>query len=154
MNNYLPEIIFSSFFLFIGISIGRFFNAGQSQWYSSLVKPSFNPPGWIFSPVWTILYILMGILFARLWRHKDENRVAIALFILQMILNFLWTPLFFYFHTIDLAFLDCTMLLISIIALAWVLRNKRNLVLLILPYLAWVSFATLLNFMIYKMNSL
>lgn len=151
INNYL-ELIFPSAILIIGSGIGRVFNASTTDWYTALAKPAITPPGWIFGPVWTLLYISIGILLARLWRHKDENKLAIAILITNLAFNFLWTPLFFYFNNIGLALIDSCLILCSIIFLMITLKNKSGLVVLTLPYFCWVSFATLLNLLIYIKN--
>lgn len=140
--------------LWVGVT-GSFVNGG-SEWYDQLVKPVFTPPGWIFGPVWTILYILMGISVFLIWdkglRHP-KVKPAIAIFLVQLALNAIWTPLFFGMHLILLAFIDIILLLIAIIATIWIFKKISTAAsLLLLPYLGWVTFAAVLNFSIYYLN--
>jgi translocator protein len=125
-------------------------------WYSTLIKPSFNPPNWIFGPAWTLLYILMGIAFALIWNagtEKKEVKKAMKLFGLQLILNLIWSFLFFTMQNPAIAFIDIVILLIVINSTIrhFAAINKTAGYLLI-PYLLWVSFATLLNGSIWYLN--
>lgn len=126
-----------------------------ASWYPILAKPSFNPPNWIFGPVWTTLYILMAIAAWLVWRSAGlpAARTALLLFVLQLALNSVWSLLFFGLHRIDLALIDIVLLLAAIVAttLAF-LRHSRVAAWLLVPYLAWVSFATVLNFAIWRLN--
>jgi tryptophan-rich sensory protein len=117
-------------------------------WYDSLSQPAFNPPASIFGPVWTVLYILMGISLYRVWREvpgkKREN--ALGVFALQLLLNFLWSLFFFYFKDIEIALLDSIALWVSIVTMVWMFYRVNPLAgWLNIPYLLWVSFATALN---------
>ena len=110
-----------------------------------LSKPSFNPPSWVFAPAWTFLYVLIGIAGGRTW-IRDHGGLPMKLWGLQMLLNFLWSPVFFGAHRIDGALILIVLLLASIFAYILRVRSKDKIAaLLFLPYLAWVSFATLLN---------
>jgi len=125
-------------------------------WYSTLIKPSFNPPNWIFGPAWTLLYILMAIAFALIWNagtEKKEVKKAMKLFGLQLILNLIWSFLFFTMQNPAIAFIDIVILLIVINSTIrhFAAINKTAGYLLI-PYLLWVSFATLLNGSIWYLN--
>ena len=124
-------------------------------WYQALAKPSFNPPDWVFAPVWTILYFLMGVSGWRVWRRSASRatRRALALFGLQLFLNFAWSVLFFGFRRIDLALIDIVILFVAIVAnmiLFW--RIERLATLLLVPYAAWVVFAIVLNVSIWLLN--
>ena len=124
-------------------------------WYQALAKPSFNPPDWVFAPVWTTLYFLMGGSGWRLWRRSAlrATRGALALFGLQLFLNFAWSVLFFGFQRIDLALIDIVILFVAIVAnmiLFW--RIERLATLLLVPYAAWVVFAIVLNVSIWLIN--
>jgi tryptophan-rich sensory protein len=122
-------------------------------WYRTLVKPAFNPPNWIFAPVWTTLYILMAIAAWRVCRVTGLFAWAMALFFVQLGLNFAWSFLFFHFHQIALALCDILALLLAILLTTvsfW--RIDRTAGTMFLPYLAWVSFAALLNAAIWKLN--
>lgn len=133
-----------------GLLIGMVTAPGA--WYAALDKPSFNPPGWVFGPAWTLLYILIAIAGWRLWRQGIRG-LPMALWWAQLALNFLWSPLFFSAHRVDLAFLVVVLLLITIIAFILVTwRQDRPAALLFLPYAAWVAFATLLNGAIWRLN--
>jgi translocator protein len=119
------------------------------NWYQGLIKPSFNPPNWIFGPVWTILYILMGITLAYGWKHK----VNLTWFWVQLLLNCLWSIIFFGFHRTDLAFIEIFILWYMIILTirSFAIRKIWQGWLL-MPYLFWVSFASVLNWFVWKLN--
>lgn len=122
-------------------------------WYASLDKPSFNPPNWIFAPVWTVLYVLIAVAAWRIWKQAGGWCVALSLWLLQLILNGLWTPLFFSMHRIDLAMIDIVALLLVLIAtIVEFFKRDRLAAWMLVPYLAWVSFASLLTASIYHLN--
>jgi tryptophan-rich sensory protein len=140
-----------------GLAIGFFTLPGE--WYARLEKPSFNPPNWIFGPVWTVLYIMIGVAGWRLWRlGETTSRAALAfvpvqIWIAQLALNFLWSPTFFRAHRIDLALIVIACLWMTI--LAFILRARKYdkwAALLFSPYLAWVSFAMVLNAALLVLN--
>ena len=124
-------------------------------WYAGLQKPSWNPPSWLFGPAWTTLYILMAVAAWLVWREggwKAQGR-ALRLFLLQWFLNALWTPLFFGLHRPGLALAEIVLLWLAIVATLWSFWRARKLAgLLLVPYLAWVTFATVLNFTIWRLN--
>ncbi|WP_417433213.1 TspO/MBR family protein [Hoeflea sp.] len=123
-------------------------------WYQDLQKPAFNPPSWIFGPVWTVLYVLIGISGARVFIRERGNWLP-KIWFLQMALNLIWSPVFFTLHRPDLALAVLLAMLLAIlafIALAW--NRDRPSALLFLPYGAWVSFAGLLNGAIWWLNPL
>jgi len=124
-------------------------------WYATLSKPGFNPPNWIFGPVWTLLYILMGIALFLIWKQPASlyKSNSLRLFFIQLLLNFLWSFLFFYFHKIGLAFVDIVALLVFIILTIFSFsRLSKKAAWLMVPYVCWVSFATILNGAIYHLN--
>jgi benzodiazapine receptor len=125
------------------------------DWYASLSKPSWNPPSWVFGPAWTLLYILMAVAAWLVWREggwRAQGR-ALRLFLLQWFLNALWTPLFFGLHRPGLAFAEIALLWLAIAATLWSFWRVRKLAgVLLVPYLAWVSFAAALNFTIWRLN--
>lgn len=133
-----------------GMAIGYVTRPGE--WYSTLQKPAFNPPGWVFGPVWTALYVMIGVAGWRLWlTHRNSG--AMALWWVQLALNYLWSPAFFGMHSPALALAVIIALLAAIVATivaAW--RRERTAALLLLPYAAWVSFATVLNAAIVALN--
>ena len=142
--------------LFIAVCLGGGLLIGINNipgaWYQSLVKPSFNPPNWIFAPAWSILYVLIGIAGARTWLFARRSP-AMALWGLQLVLNFLWSPLFFGLQRPSLALLVILPLLLVILAFITLVWNRdRPSALCFLPYAAWVAFASLLNASIVALN--
>lgn len=127
----------------------------QSVWFQSLKKPSWNPPDWLFAPVWTALYISMGVAAWLVSRQPGQpaRSKALTLFFAQLAANFAWTFIFFGAHRLDLAFLDIAVLWCLIVAtvLAFLKLDKRGGWLLI-PYLCWVTFASALNWSIWRAN--
>ncbi len=133
-----------------GIVIGLVTAPGA--WYAALNKPSFNPPNWIFAPVWTTLYVMIAIAGWRVWR-QDRNSTSMRLWWMQLVLNFAWSPVFFLAHRIDVALGVIVLLLIAIvgfIVLTW--RRDQIASILFVPYAAWVTFASLLNGAIWLLN--
>lgn len=125
------------------------------SWYATLVKPSWNPPNWLFGPVWTVLYIFMSVAAWLVWRQGGlrQARGPLALFAVQLVLNAAWSWLFFGFHMPGVAFLEILVLLAAIGAttVAFWPRSKAAGILM-LPYLSWVAFASVLNFAIWRLN--
>ena len=136
----------------LGFMAGYGIETGESSWYAGLIKPSYNPPGWIFAPVWSILYIFMGIVLAWLWGEPAQNKVLLIIFALQMLFNLAWTPLFFHMQRVDLALYDIILLWVSLLSLLVLAAKKRAILLLLLPYMLWVSFALVLNYVIFSAN--
>jgi len=134
---------------------GSFFTS-STDWYQNLKKPSFNPPGWVFGPVWTILYIIMGIsAFLVLQKGLSSNAVKMALviFLIQLLLNAIWTPLFFGLKSPLLAFIDIVLLWFGILfTIVKFYGLSKPAALLLIPYLLWVTFASVLNFAILLLN--
>ncbi|MPM07964.1 Tryptophan-rich protein TspO [bioreactor metagenome] len=147
-RNILKLVISLIIPLAIGFIAGQFTSDAIPGWYASLNKPSFNPPDWIFGPVWTVLYVLMGISLFMIWsRPRSQQRtLAVMAFLLQMTLNFAWTFLFFYYQQMGFALADILLLLASIIFMMIRFHRVSKLsAWLNFPYLLWVSFATALN---------
>ena len=124
-------------------------------WYQTLEKPLFNPPDWVFAPVWTALSIMMGVAAWRVWRLRsiEETRKALAIFFVQLCLNLAWSFLFFGLQRIDLALIEIVILLVAIIVNAimfW--RIDRLAGLMFVPYTAWVAYATILNSSLWLLN--
>ncbi len=133
----------------VGFTGVFFTKSSVSDWYATLTRPPLNPPAWAFGVVWPILYVLMGTAAGILW-NKPIGRAAVRgalwLFLFQLLLNGLWTPLFFGLHRIDWALIEIGLLWISILATVIVFHvQSKPAGLLLLPYLAWVSFAVYLN---------
>ena len=138
---------------FIAAWIGSRYMPGA--WYASLVKPSWNPPNAIFGPVWTALYVFMGVAAWLVWRKVSFSgaSAALILFIVQLALNALWSYLFFGQHRPGLAFIDIIALWAAILvvaALFW--RVDRRAGGLMVPYVVWVTFASYLNFVLWRLN--
>ena len=125
-----------------------------SGWYTALNKPSFNPPNYLFGPVWTLLYLLMGVsLFLVLEAKINSKRNALVFFFVQLTLNFFWSILFFREHQVALALADIVALWLGILmTIVTFYKINRVAGLLQIPYLLWVSFATLLNASIFYLN--
>jgi benzodiazapine receptor len=125
------------------------------NWYEHIAKPTFNPPNWLFAPVWTVLYIMMGIALFLIWKQtpSPEKSKALTVFAIQLFLNFIWSFIFFNFHQIGLALIDIILLWIFIVISIYKFRlfNKTACYLMV-PYLIWVSFATVLNAAIFRLN--
>lgn len=122
-------------------------------WFVHLVKPSFNPPSWLFGPVWTVLYILIGISGGILWVYRDEMRLSFNYYLAQLVLNFAWSFIFFGAQKIGWALVDMSLLLILVLLTmitCW--RNVRVVVYLFLPYFAWLCFAFRLNYCLWILN--
>lgn len=123
------------------------------DWYASLEKPSWNPPSWVFGPVWTTLYLMMAIAAWLVWR-KDGWKRPLAVYFTQLVLNAAWTPIFFGAHQLGWALLEIIFLWIAILlTLLAFKRVHRVAAYLLIPYLAWVSFATFLNFTLWRLNA-
>lgn len=135
-------------------AIGSMFPPGE--WYASLEKPAWNPPDWIFGPVWTVLYVAMAIAGWLSWRHAPTRRMAhlaTVAWAVQLLLNALWSPLFFGLHRPLLALADIAAQLFALVVaimLAW--RCHRVAALLLVPCAIWVSFAGLLNAALWILN--
>jgi benzodiazapine receptor len=143
--------------LAIGYFSGMVTRQAILDWYPTLVKPSFNPPNWVFAPVWSLLYVMMGVAAGLVWDKIEWNRPivkkALTLFAIQLALNALWSYLFFGLHNPFLAVIEIVLLWLMIYE-TYLQFAKINKIAgyLLLPYLAWVSFATVLNISIWWLN--
>lgn len=138
-----------------GTAIGLVSNGALDPWYVALRKPAWNPPSWVFAPVWTTLYVLMAVAAWRVWRHGgwDRQRPALTVFLAQLAANFAWSPLFFSAHWPALALADLGLLWLLVVTTMWAFaRVDRVAAWLLAPYLAWVSFAGALNAAIVALN--
>ena len=125
------------------------------EWYASLNKPQWNPPNWIFGPVWMTLYTLMGVSAWLVWRCGGwrVQWPSLSVFVIQLVFNALWTPLFFAYHQLGFAFAEILILWAFIVlTISLFARVRRSAALLLVPYLLWVSFAAFLNFTIWRLN--
>jgi len=142
--------------------LGGLFNVNTlNTWYVELVKSPLNPPSWVFGPAWTILFALMGIALYLVIRHGHARffgphkafTPAIAAFIVQFVLNGLWSYFFFYLQSPVLGFIEILLLIISIVVtMYYFYKIKPAAAYILIPYLAWVCFATYLNFSIWQLN--
>ncbi|WP_319412141.1 TspO/MBR family protein [uncultured Cohaesibacter sp.] len=142
--------------IFLMISVGGGLLIGANNipgpWYQSLAKPSFTPPNWLFAPAWTILYILIGIVGARVFR-APQNKDLFGIWLAQMVMNFAWSPLFFSWQNLEAAFAIILILLLLIINFIMSARQRDGLsALFFVPYALWVAFASCLNGAIAFMN--
>ena len=156
MKNVYKLIIAIAIPLAIGSISGYLTATSVNGWFVTLNKPFFNPPKWLFAPVWTVLYIMMGISFYIIWKShaKLEKRyTGYTYYWLQLALNFMWSLLFFYFQRPDLALIDIILLFIMIASTIFSFRKiSKTAAWLLVPYLCWVAFATALNFQIWRLN--
>ncbi len=125
-------------------------------WYAALARPELAPPNWVFAPVWTTLFVFMGIAAFIVWRKGTERRevkVGLKIFFLQLVLNTLWSIIFFGLQSPGAAFVEILFLWVAILAtIVAFAKVSRPAAWLLAPYLAWVSFAAYLNFMIWRLN--
>jgi tryptophan-rich sensory protein len=142
--------------LLIGFLSSTVTQSSIVNWYPSLNKPSFNPPNWIFAPVWSVLYILMGIAAGLVWArgfHHIWVKTALYHFIFQLLFNALWSIVFFGLQEPFWALLVIfTLLILIILTIKWFKVVHRTAALLMIPYLLWVCFATVLNYKIWELN--
>ena len=138
---------------FLAATVGAVYLPGE--WYAGLVKPSWNPPNWVFGPVWTLLYFCIGLSGWLVWRQAGWRSAAPAFVVygLQLVLNGAWSWLFFGLHMPGLAFTEIVLLWLSILATAVMFsRKSSSAALLLLPYLCWVGFAGALNLALWRLN--
>ncbi|OHC93127.1 MAG: CrtK protein [Sphingomonadales bacterium GWF1_63_6] len=140
----------------LGFLSGRLANSGYgNRWFDALEKPALMPPGWLFGVAWTILYVLMALALAIVLhaRGAKGRGPAIALFLLQLLMNLAWSPLFFRAHQVGSALMLIVALFIVVAITTWLFGRVRRVAgLLLLPYLAWLAFASFLNYEIGRLN--
>jgi translocator protein len=138
----------------LAAAMGALFRPGE--WYEELAKPSWRPPNWLFAPVWTLLYLTIAVSGWLVWREVGlaGGALALSIYLVQLLLNASWTPLFFGLHRPDLAFLDIALLWLTISAtMAVFYPLSASAAWLLLPYLLWITFAAALNFSIWRLNA-
>ncbi len=157
MNKFTRLIISIAIPVATGSLSGFFTETGDSSWYQAIQKPSWNPPGWVFGPVWTVLYVMMGVSLYLVWKSnaaKGLKKMAIILFAIQLALNFSWSIIFFTLQSPGWALVEILVLwliiLLTIIAFA---RISKPAAWLLVPYISWVSFASILTYTIWQLNS-
>ncbi len=157
MNKYLKITYCVAICLAVGYLSSKVTQSSISTWYPLIKKPSFNPPNWVFAPVWTMLFIMMGIAAGLVWDKLETNKELVKkgllFFTVQLLLNALWSYLFFGLNNILLALIEIVLLWLIIYETYYIFKqiDKRAGYLLI-PYLAWVGFATILTGSIYWLN--
>jgi len=153
---FRPFLISLAITLAIGFVASLFTRPQIAGWYRTLNKPSFNPPNWLFAPVWTLLYIMIAIAAYLVWKRRDNSRVyfiTVIIYTIQLALNFSWSIIFFGLHGIFPALIIISMLWGSIILnIRWFNKFNQTAAWLLVPYLLWVTFAGLLNLSIYLLN--
>ena len=149
-------IVLAGFILLcLAVGFGASFATQSSvtDWYPALVKPSWNPPSWLFAPVWTVLYIMMAVAAWLVWKAGKDTSGAMILFFSQLALNFAWSFLFFGARSPWLGLIGVTFMLIAVAVTTFVFwRITRPAGLLFAPYLAWTAFAAFLNLTIWRLN--
>ena len=156
MNNITKLVISIAIPVAIGATAGFFTVPGVESWYQTIQKPSWNPPSWVFGPVWTTLYIMMGIALFLVWKsgaNDSLKRTAIGFFAVQLVLNFFWSFIFFDQQQTGWALAEIIVMwfaiLVTIFAFA---KVSKTAAWLLVPYISWVSFATVLNYSIWRLN--
>lgn len=143
--------------LLVGGIAGYFTSSGVEGWYATANKPWFNPPNWIFAPVWTALYVMMGIALYLVWRTEtissSVKRTAVILFVIQLTLNFFWSLIFFKLQQPGWAFAEIIVMWLAVLfTILWFGKISSTAAWLLVPYICWVSFASVLNYSIWKLN--
>jgi len=152
-NNKYLSLFLILLITFIASAIGGFTTAVfKEPWYSEIILPSFNPPSWVFAPVWTTLYILMSIAIWRIW-IKFFDRKILNIYFFHLLFNATWSVVFFGFHQIELALINLIIIIIFVIVLMKIYLNKDKLSFFIMvPYFLWASYALVLNASIVILN--
>lgn len=153
----LPALLINILIPFLfAVAGGLLTKSAVYTWYPGLAKPSFNPPNWLFGPVWSILFLVIGYCAYRVWIRRQQTLHlprTIAIYFIQLILNLGWSYLFFYRHLIGAALIEIAALLVAIIVNAVVFyKADKTAGLLFIPYFLWVSFATILTYSIFMLN--
>jgi translocator protein len=154
----IRELVLAVLFVEVAGIIGSLFTAPAIKgWYATLPKPSFNPPNWIFAPVWTTLFALMGIALFLVWRKRNKVHkwtAALVVFFVQLFLNIIWSVIFFGLHRPGVAFVELIILWLFILATIIIFAKiSRPAAWLLVPYILWVSFAAVLNFSLWQLAS-
>ena len=153
MNNKYLSLGLILLVTFAASGIGGFVTSSfKEPWYSEIILPTFNPPSWVFSPVWTALYILMSVAIWIVW-SKTSNKKILQLYFVHLFFNAIWSVIFFGFHQIFVALIDLGIILIFIIWLMKIYYQVSKIsFLLMIPYLLWSSYALILNATIFYLN--
>ena len=157
MSKYLRIIYCVAICLVVGYLSSITTQSSINTWYPTLIKPSFNPPNWLFAPVWTLLFIMMGIAAGMIWNQLENQRElvkkALLFFTVQLLLNALWSYLFFGLNNVLLALIEIILLWLVIYETFHIFKKiDKKAAYLFIPYLIWVAFAAVLNGSIYYLN--
>ncbi len=156
MSSIIKLIIAVAVPLVVGGISGYFTVTGVESWYLAIQKPTWNPPNWVFGPVWTTLYVMMGIALFLVWKEdtsRELKAIAFILFGVQLLLNFFWSFIFFKLEQPGWAFAEILVLWTAILACIFAFGQvNKTAAWLLVPYISWVSFATILNGTIWKLN--
>ena len=157
MSKYLRIIYCVAICLVVGYLSSITTQSSINTWYPTLIKPSFNPPNWLFAPVWTLLFIMMGIAAGMIWNQLENQRElvkkALLFFTVQLLLNALWSYLFFGLNNVLLALIEIILLWLVIYETFYIFKKiDKKAAYLFIPYLIWVGFAAVLNGSIYYLN--
>ena len=148
----VSAVFLGLFFILIGFLVGCLSHSGLSSWYLQLIKPWFNPPSWLFGPVWTFLYFSLGLVAERIYYDSGVSCRIKIVFGFHMLANYAWSFLFFYYHFVGLALLDLGFMIGSAVFLLYYLYKEKSFLFLFLPYFCWITFAGILNSYIYWCN--
>jgi translocator protein len=156
MKNWMKLALSIALPLAVGSIAGLFTRPEIDNWYKTIEKPDWQPPNWVFGPVWTLLYIMMGIALYLIWRSKapvQKKRTAITLWVIQLVFNFFWSYIFFRQHQLDWALGEIIVLWFFILLTIFAFSRINKLAAwLLVPYISWVSFASILTYTIYQLN--
>ena len=152
-NNKYISLALILLVTFVASGIGGFITSSfKEPWYSQIVLPTFNPPSWVFGPVWTVLYIFMSVALWIVW-NKTADKKVLKVYFIHLFFNAIWSIIFFGFHQIFIALIDLGIILIFIIWLMKIYYQVTKIsFLLMVPYLLWSSYALILNTTIFYLN--
>lgn len=156
IKKYILPFSVSIILVFLTASIGSYFTTPNiASWYQYLKKPSFAPPNWLFGPAWTLFYFLMAVAAFLVWREKENQNIkpALLIYLIHLIFNALWSMIFFSLKNLGLAFFEIIILWILIlITIIKFYKIKPIAGFLLIPYILWVTFASILNFAVWMLN--
>lgn len=155
ISRIIPGLLGWLSLTFLAAAVGGYASASAGTFYQQLVRPEWAPPGWLFAPVWTVLYLMMGAAAFLVWKQRGFRTAggALSLFVVQLTANALWTWLFFAWQHGALAFVEILVLWMLILGTTMAFWRIKSLAgLLLLPYLAWVTFAAALNYAVWQLN--
>ena len=155
MKKTIKILIAFALTLGIGMAGALITRSSDPAWYAALLKPIVTPPSWVFAPVWTLLYVLLAIALVRIWEVKEseDRQIWLCVFFTQLVLNFLWAMLFFGLHSLLFSWVDILVLWFTVLVIFLGAYNLDRLsAVLLAPYLAWTTFAAILNVWVWYIN--